>query len=330
MGSDRTFVFAPEGTGGGGGMSGLMAMIPSLLQGKGLDPNLVTALMSNRNNQDGFGGGCWWIWVILLFLIFGWGGNGFGGGFGNRSGSGLPSELNGDAGRELLMNAINGNGNAINQLASSLNCSTQQLQSAICNIQGGIDNVAGQVGLSSQQVINSVQNMSSQIGSQISSCCCNVLQSIERQGAESRLQNCQTTNTLTNTMNANTLSLRDGNLDNTRAIIAKLDAMEQRHCQEKIDALTAEKLALQGQISQSNQNGYFAATINSQIAPVANAISNLQREVDSIKCKMPPTVNVPWPQLRCYNPEVYSAAAYGAAAGEFAANSFGANGQCGC
>lgn len=113
MGSDRTFVFAPEGATGGGGMNGLLAMIPGLLQGKGLDPNLVTALMANRNNQDGFGGGgCWWIWVLLLFFVFGWGGNGFGG-FGGRNGGGLPAELNGDAGRELLMNAIGNNGTEI-------------------------------------------------------------------------------------------------------------------------------------------------------------------------------------------------------------------------
>ena len=49
--------------------------------------------------------------------------------------------MNNEAGRELLMNAIQGNGTAINQLASSLNCSTQQLQNAICQIQGQIQQV---------------------------------------------------------------------------------------------------------------------------------------------------------------------------------------------
>lgn len=48
-----------------------------------------------------------------------WGGNGWGG-FGGRGNglSNLPAELNGDAGRQLLMNAIQGNGTAINQLAT--------------------------------------------------------------------------------------------------------------------------------------------------------------------------------------------------------------------
>jgi len=72
--------------------------------------------------------------------------------------------LNNEAGRELLMNAIQGNGTAINQLASSLNCSTQQLQNAICQIQGQIQQVGNQVGLSSQQIINSIQSNSAAIG----------------------------------------------------------------------------------------------------------------------------------------------------------------------
>jgi len=47
----------------------------------------------------------------------GWGGNGWNG-FGNRNGSPIGAELgnliNNDSGRELLMQAIQGNGTAIN------------------------------------------------------------------------------------------------------------------------------------------------------------------------------------------------------------------------
>lgn len=47
-----------------------------------MDPNLVAALMNGRNNQDGFGGANgWWLWIIVLFWL--WGGRGFGNGFGN-------------------------------------------------------------------------------------------------------------------------------------------------------------------------------------------------------------------------------------------------------
>lgn len=328
--SDKTFVFTPEGGNSGGSKFDIMALLPGLMGGKGLDPNLVAALMNNKGNQDAWGGaGCWWIWIILLFFCFGWGGNGFGG-FGGRNGSqGLPAELNGDAGRELLMNAINGNGNAISQIASSLNCSTQQLQNAICSIQGQIQQVGNQVGMSSQQIINAIQSGNNQLLQQIASCCCDVRTSIERQGAETRLQNCQDMNILTNTMNSNTLSLRDANLSNTQAIIAKLDAAEARHCQEKIDSLTAQNLALQGQISQANQNAYVAATIQANTAPIINRLNALQGDVDGIKCKLPPTVAVPYPQLQAFNPECFRAAAYGAFAGDVAAANY-TNPYCGC
>lgn len=325
------FIGTPEGGNSGGSKFDIMAFLPSLMGGggKSLDPNLVAALMNNRGNQDAWGGaGCWWIWIILLFFVWGgWGGNGFGGG--NRNGGGLPAELNNDAGREMLMNAIQGNGTAINQLASSLNCSTQQLQSAICNIQGQIQQVGNQVGMSSQQIINAVQSGNNQMLTQIAQCCCDVRTSIERQGAETRLQNCQDMNILTRTMDSNTLSLRDSSLQNTRDIINEVRDFKNLYQADKMDRLTAENLALKGQISQINQNGYFAATLQAQTAPIANAINNLQKEVDGIKCKMPPTVAVPYPQLQAFNPECFRAAAYGAYAGDMAAN-YGVSGQCGC
>ena len=72
------------------------------------------------------------------------------------------------------MQAIQGNRSAIEQIANALNCTTTQLQSAICNVQGAIDKVAGQVGMTSQAVINAVQQQGCEIGNQISSCCCNL------------------------------------------------------------------------------------------------------------------------------------------------------------
>lgn len=326
------FIGTPEGGNSGGSKFDIMAFLPSLMGGggKSLDPNLVTALMSNKGNQDAWGGGgCWWIWIILLFFLWGgWGGNGFGNR--NGGGNGLPAELNNDAGREMLMNAIQGNGTAINQLASSLNCSTQQLQSAICNIQGQIQQVGNQVGMSSQQIINAIQSSNNQLLTQIAQCCCDVRTSIERQGAETRLQNCQDMNILTTTMNSNTLSLRDAGLQNTRDVIAEIRDFKNLYQADKMDRLTAENLALKGQISQSNQNGYIAATIQANTAPIAGALNNLQKEVDAIKCKMPPTVAVPYPQLQAFNPECFRAAAYGAYAGDMAANYGPYGNNCGC
>ena len=257
-------------------------------------------------------------------MWFCWGGNGFGYRFGN--GGGLPAELNGDVGREYLMSAIQGNGNAINQLASSLNCSTQQLQSALCNIQGLIANVGNQVGMSSQQIINAFQSGNQAVLTQIADCCCRTQNAITTMGYENQLAMCNQTNALVNTANQNALSLRDGATANTNAILAKLDAMQNQALQDKIAALTAEKATLTAEISQRNQNATILNSVGQQIAPLAAGLQALQGDVDKIRCSMPPTVAVPYPQLQVFNPEVARAAAYGAYMGD----SVYARSGCGC
>lgn len=167
---DKIVLLDGMGSGSGSAANGLLSMIPgmftSLLGGNKMDPNLVAALMNGRNNQDQFGGANgWWLWIIVLFWL--WGGRGFGNGFGGNGNdccaNGLPAQLNNDYGRELLMQAIQGNRSAIEQIANALNCTTTQLQSAICNVQGAIDKVAGQVGMTSQAVINAVQQLQDRV-----------------------------------------------------------------------------------------------------------------------------------------------------------------------
>lgn len=296
MEGSKTFVFAPEGSAGGGsGLGALMGMIPALLQGKGMDPNLVAALMNGKNNQEGWGGsGCWFIWIILLFFIWGWGGNG--NGFGGRGMNGLPAELNNDAGRELLMNAIQGNGNAINQLSSTLGCSVQQLQSAICNIQGSIDKVSGQVGMTSQQVINAIQSNSSAIGSQLASCCCDIRTAIERQGYESQLATLNQTNVLGGKIDTQTQTLND-----------RFCQLEMREMQNKIDQLRETKSTLLNQLSQEHQNNYFAQVSAQTIAPVNAALGDLSARLAKIECKQPATVTIPYiPSMGSLIPVNYS------------------------
>lgn len=330
MSESKTVVFTPEAGGAGG--NGMMAMLAPLLQQKGIDPNLLVA-MQGKNGNNGFGGDGSLLWILFLFFLFplfnrgGFGG--FGGNDGGNGAAGIPNLINNDAGRELLMSAIQGNGNAINQLASTLNCSVGQIQQSINAVTTQLQQVGSQVGMSSMQVINAVQAGNTQIAQEICNCCCQTQNAITKMGYENQISTLNLGNTLQNTMNANTLALRDGATANNQAILSKLDAMEARHCQEKIDQLTSEKLALQGQISQLNQNGFISATIQANTAPLANALAGLQNEVDAIKCKLPNTISVQYPSVRCYNPEIFQAAAAGAAYGDFAAQGLYNNG-CGC
>ena len=102
MAEEKTYVFGDTT-----GNNGLLSLLGPLMQQRGIDPSVLLAM---RNNEGGFGEGGWFIWVIFLFFLMGWGGNGFGG---NR---GLANEINNDYGRDMLLQAINGNGNAIGQI----------------------------------------------------------------------------------------------------------------------------------------------------------------------------------------------------------------------
>lgn len=313
---DRTYVFNSDGNAGGGSRIDINSLLPGMT-GRGIDPGLL-ALM---NGNGGFGGqnGIWGvIYLAIVASIFGWNNGGFGG-FGGRGGNGLPAELAGNAGRELLMQAIQGNASAINQMASTLNCSSQQIESALCNIQNS-------VGLTGTQIINAIQSGNSGVMNQLSTCCCNILQAVERQGAATQLQNCQNMNTLTREMNDNTRDLRDATQAQTQAILAKLDAAETRVLQDKLDAERQKSATLAAQLNNEHQTSAIMANVAQQIAPLVAGLQALQGDVDGIKCKLPNTVSVPYPQLQVYNPEVARAAAFGAAAGGYAGYGCGYNG----
>lgn len=270
---DKIVLLDGMGSGSGSAANGLLSMIPgmftSLLGGNKMDPNLVAALMNGRNNQDQFGGANgWWLWIIVLFWL--WGGRGFGNGFGNGNeccANGLPAQLNNDYGRELLMQAIQGNRSAIDQISNALNCSTSQLQNAICNVQGAIDKVAGQVGMTSQAVINAVQQQGCEIGNQISSCCCNLSSLINQstcatqnmitqQSFDNQLRTLEQTNVLQNNINNGLANNREQSTSQFNILSAKIDAqsqqiqnafcdLEKREMQHTIDSLREQKQTLE-------------------------------------------------------------------------------------
>ena len=318
----KTYVFGNEGSTSNNGMLGLLA---PLLQKQGVDPNVLLAMKGN----NGFGGeGGWFMWVIFLFFLMGWGGNGWGG-FGNNGRGGLANEINNDYGRGLLMDAIGGNRNALSNLATQLNCTEGQIQNAISALTSQVQNVGNQVGMSGMQTINALQQGNMQIAQQIANCCCQTNNNITTQGYESKLAICQQTHAINDNANANALMLRDTNQSNHLALMGKLDQMQTQAMQDKLDALREKNSALVAQISNEHQTQALQAYQAQIITPVNAALAALQAEVAGIKCKLPNTVSVPYPQLKTYNPEVFQAAAMGAYAGDVAANAASTVG-CGC
>ena len=278
MTESKVFMFPDQGTNN----SGLISMLAPLLQQKGVDPNVLLAM----KNNSGFGGeGGWFMWVIFLFFLMGWGGNGWGGFGGNRGTDGLANQINNDYGRDLLLQAINGNGTAISQLATTLNCDVNAIQTAINSVNNSVANISNQVGMSGQQVINAIQSGNQTIAAQMAQCCCDNKLLVTNQGYENRIATLEQTNQLGSKVDNGTSQITIAN--QTALINDRFCALELRDMQAKIDALQEEKSTLQSHISNANQT----SQIQSYIASVVNPIA---QEVNAIKAAQPATVTLPY------------------------------------
>lgn len=259
---------------------GIDAGLAALMQNanKGMDPAALMAMMNN----GGFGGngGWWWIWIILIFFCWGgFGGNGFGRG-GNDAGR-LASQLNTDANTSLLMQAINGNKEAISSLSNTLNCDINAVQTALNTINSGVSQISCDTKLSSCEVINAITSGNATLASELANCCCTTQRSIDavnnnitKMGYESQLSVCNQTNTLQNAITSGFNALMADNASKFNIVGAKIDAqtqiindkfcqLEMREMQNKIDALREDKQALQLSASQQAQT----ANIVNQIRP---------------------------------------------------------------
>lgn len=286
MSETKTYVFGSDGQCGGG----MMSLLAPLLQRNGLDPNLLLAMNKNGN---GWGDGSGFMWVIFLFFLMGWGGNGWGGFGGNGRGA-IANEINNDYGRSLLMDAIGGNRNALSNLATQLNCTEGQIQSAISALTSQVQSVGNQVGMSGMQTINALQQGNMQIAQQLANCCC-----------ENRLATCQQTNTLQSAINnvatgqergfANvayetqrqTCDLHNAIKDSTQTIVNGQQQAVMREMQNKIDSLREEN-------STFKSSAMTSQIVGQALAPVNAVLAGLQKEVGEIKCAQPNTVTVPY------------------------------------
>ena len=270
MSEEKTYVFD------GGSTNGIISALAPMLQNRGIDPSVLALMRDN----DGFGGnGGWWIWIFFLAMMWGgFGGRGGFGGYGDGTGF-LASQLNNDYGRDVLLQAINGNGLAINQLASTLNCDINAVQTALTSIGAQVQAVGNTVGLSGQQIINAIQAGNCDIASKLASCCCETKNMITTQGYENRIATAEQTAILAGKIDAQTNLIND-----------KFCQLEMREMQNKIDALRDEKLALQTNISQRAQNEYIA----SSLYPISTALTELRADFDCFKSHLPETVSIPY------------------------------------
>lgn len=268
------------------------------------------AAVTNRNDGYGndmfSGNGAWWLIVLLLF---GWGGRGFGGfggGFGGGYGAGCgapcatQADVRAAVDQQTLISKIDqqtyGLADSFTALNNTLNNNFRGIDNAICTL--GYQGAQHASDLSAQlaqcccdtrsaikDVGTGIERNGWQISKQISDCCCD----IEKMNLQSRFD--------AQAYNCNTL----------QAIDKLGDRIIDHLTQDKIATLTAENQSLKFQASQTAQNAFITAN---QEAQTAELIRRLGRD-----CPVPAYV-VPNPNC-CYQYSVQPACGCNTGCGSF-------------
>ena len=234
--------------------------------------------VGNGGNNGGFGNNGDWAWIIVLFLIFGWGRNGFGG-FGGNGGVGenyvlatdfatIERKLDGinngicDSTFALNNTITNGNfgiQNSLTQGFAGLNTAllqgnyalSSQLADCCCGIKTQLADGFCGIGRSLDGINYNNAINTNTLSRQISDCCCN----LEKMNMQNRFD--------AQTYNCNTL----------QAIDKLGDRIIDRLTQDKVETLTAENQALRLKASQEAQNNYLISQLGEK-CPVPAFVVN--------------------------------------------------------
>lgn len=196
--------------------------------------------------NDMFGGnGAWW---IIILLLFGWGGRGygFGGGFGGGNGGGYP--MCGVPATQADLAAGFNNSAVLNNLDG--------IENALCQGFNGVNTAILQNGYNTQAGINGLSH-------QLADCCCATQRAIDGVKFEAATNACA----IQNTINSTTRDIIENANANSRAILDFLTT-------DKIATLTAENQSLKFAASQSAQNAYIGATVDAAVAELIRRTGN--------------------------------------------------------
>lgn len=211
-----------------------------------------------RDNNDGFGGSNGWWLLIILFALFGWGGNGYGWG--------------GNAGRTAESTSVYEGyvlGNDFSQLSRQISDSTAMTERKLDGINNGICSL-GYDQLAQMNGINTnILSGTNTLQAAIKDCCCQTQQNIKdtqyaigsasadiNYNLATQANNLQTTisngfcQTNFNAQN-NARDIVDSQNAGTQAILSRLDAMETNRLREQLEAERDARYSLQGQLDRA-------------------------------------------------------------------------------
>lgn len=253
--------------------------------------------------------------LAIIASMFGWGGGNWGGGFGGFGGGAgtagfLSNQLNNDSGRELIMNAINAQGEAsrtaVSNLATALGQDFNLVNSGVQNVQNALQTLALQQAVSVPQIMNAIASGDASIISNFQKCCCDQKLLTVEQGYQAQLRTLEQTTALSGQADRNTAAITAAIANQTTMINDKFCDLEKREMQAKIETQADIIGQLRSAADNAAQTSQLMGYVNSVLTPIAT-------KVNEIASKQLPTVNVQWPQLQAINTTPYvSGGIYGA------------------
>lgn len=194
-----------------------------------VDDNGMVLPVAPMGNSGGFGGGFGndWGWIILLLLFAGGGWGGFGGGDNIYPWMNQSNQISDG----FAMQALGGN---VNGLQNAVTSGFGDMQTALCGGFAGVNATINSTQLADLERSFAAQTANTagltNLSQQLSQCCC-----------DNRLATCQTQNLMVSESAATRLAIQE----QTQAILDKM-------CQQEIDNLKAQNLALQNQVNMQN------------------------------------------------------------------------------
>lgn len=221
------------------------------MRGEGIVPVME---VNGNNGFNGFGGdGAWW---IIILLLFGWGRNGFGNGFGGNGGIGENYVLATDfATIERKLDGIN---NGICDSTFALNNTVTNgffgVQNSLTQGFAGLNTalLQGNYALSSQ-----LANCCCDVKTQLADCCCTTQRGLDA----INYNNAINTNSIQQTLCNNTRDIIENQNANYRALHDEIVANRIEDKNAQITAQQNEINALRLKASQEAQNAYLISQL---------------------------------------------------------------------
>lgn len=214
------------------------------------DSNFATGYAVGRDSNGGYGNngifGNDWAWIVIL-LLFGYGGRGFGGFGGFGGGCGAPCATQADVRAAVDQQTLI---SKLDQQTYGIADSTYAINNTINTNFRGVDNAICSLGYNTQAGFNTLAH-------QLSDCCCATQRAIDGVKYENATNTCAIQNTIQNT----TRDVIENANANSRAILDALNA-------NYIRTLEQENNSLRLSASQSAQNAVLMAAMDANKAEI--------------------------------------------------------------